>query len=435
MHFGCIFEEISSLRQDALQDRSNGVELQQAIYLLKDSTEGLASMHAEMAALRAENVGLKAHLLEQEARFSSTIHTSVPSADSTSGKGPSASSDLKALARLESRVSVLESAKAPVAAGTSRPSTRPSVHGHTAAPATRSPAAPMAPAPAPVTTLSYAQVAGKAKKAGLTKESIEKAVDPLKLLLVQPREAGEKTQDVVTLVLKAPLTLEAQAKPYLAWKGLLKAKTGMLPLSMILISPRRCLTYWDVTAEDSLPELIKALCRSGFLEDPLHSDSVDKALRLRAYLGSYFTILRRAALEGLSAEDRIWLLDKAETRWKTSVDKVAQRMWMKRIRRDRGEEAAEIPLGESWTFTSSEWVNALVVSFKAESGDIERAQDSRRSLKLAPESEFDEDVIMAELDEDVIMAEPRASVKRANSRPSSVAEDEEDSADDVSMDD
>ena len=128
----------------------------------------------------------------------------------------------------------------------------------------------------------------------------------------------------------------------------------------------------------------------------------------------------------MSAEDRIWLLEKAEARWKTSVDKVAQRMWMKRIRRDRGEEAAEIPLGESWTFTSSEWVNALVVSFKAESGDIERAQDSRRSLKLAPDSEFDEDVIMAE---------PRASVKRANSRPSSVAEDEEDSADDVSMDD
>ena len=44
------------------------------------------------------------------------------------------------------------------------------------------------------------------------------------------------TQIVVGTVLKAPLTLQAQAKPYLAWKGLLKAKVGVIPPSIVLVS-------------------------------------------------------------------------------------------------------------------------------------------------------------------------------------------------------
>ena len=306
------------------------------------------------------------------------------------------------------------------------PTSVPSAPGPSApAPAAATPAAlasPSAHGAAP----SYAQVAGKAKKLGLTREAIEKAADPAKLLLVQPRDAGARTQDVAALVLKAPLTLEAQAKAYLAWKGLLKAKVGSLPLSIVLISPRRCLTYWDVTAEESLPELVKTLWRSGFLEHPVPADTADKALRLRAYLASYFPILRRAALDGLSADDRSWLLEKAETRWKTSADKVAQRMWIKRIKRDRGDGAEDIPLGESWSFTSAESVGTLIASCKAETGNILRAPTRRHGLRKALGSEFDDDVDMAE---------PRASTKRASSRPASVAEEDEDGAEDVPMDD
>ena len=257
-----------------------------------------------------------------------------------------------------------------------------------------------------------------------TKEAIETAPDPGKLLLVQPRDKGANTQVVVATVLKAPLTLQAQAKPYLAWKGLLKAKVGVLPLSIVLIAPRRCLAYWDVTSENSMPELIKALGRSGFLERQSLSASVDRALRLRAYLVSYFPILRRAALEGLNADDRAWLLQKAEARWKTSQDQVAKRMWMKRIRRDQGVEADDIPPGESWSFPSPESVDSLISTCASENGGSDGLPDGRRRLKLDPNSEFTEDVTMGE---------PRTSVKRAVSRPASVADDDDDSADEVCM--
>ena len=316
--------------------------------------------------------------------------------------------DQKAFSRLESRVAVLESSRAPAAA-TSRPS----------AP-TPSARAPVAPAPTPAGAPSYAQVVGRHKKAALTKEAIEKAADPAKLLLVKPRDFGDKTQEVLATLLKAPLTIEAQAKPYLAWKGLLKAKTGKTPLSMILISPRKCLAYWDVTTEDSLPELVEALWLSGFIEEQDPAALADKALRLRAYLASYFPILRRAALEGMDTEDRTWVLEKAVARWKSSYDKVAQSMSMKRIRRDKGDEADEVPLGESWSFTPVEKVNSLIASCERTSGDVGQTSARRRRPKMAVTSE----VVGSELVEDVVMEEFRTSVKRGNSRPASVADDE-----------
>ena len=125
-------------------------------------------------------------------------------------------------------------------------------------------------------------------------------------------------------------------------------------------------------------------------------------------------------------DDRSWLLEKAEARWKTSADKVAQRMWLKRIKRDRGDDAVEVPLGESWTFTSADSLSTLIAACKSEKGNILRAPTRRHGLRQALGSEFDDDVVVEA---------PRASAKRTNSRPASVAEEDEDSAEEVLMDD
>ena len=103
---------------------------------------------------------------------------------------------------------------------------------------------------------------------------------------------------------------------------------------------------------------------------------------------------------------------------------------MKRIRRDKGDEADEVPLGESWSFTPVEKVNSLIASCARTSGGIGQTSARRRRPKMAVTSE----VVGSELVEDVVMEEFRTSVKRGNSRPASVADDdEEQSADDVSM--
>ena len=207
----------------------------------------------------------------------------------------------------------------------------PSTPTSSAAPVARAPGAGSAAGAA-----SYAEVVGKGKKstAPLTVDDINAASNPIDLLLAKKREGIRVTKEVVVTQLTAPLSVRAQARPYLSWRSLLKAVTGTTPLMITLIHPRRALAFWDATDSSVKEHIHRSLLERGFLLPSACAD-VENQHVLRAYLGGYFPLLRQTVLQCFSLSSAAWVLDKAEEKWRRSPDKVLRRMWLRRIADDR----------------------------------------------------------------------------------------------------
>ena len=209
----------------------------------------------------------------------------------------------------------------------------PSSPGASAAP----PAEPVpGTAAAAVSAPSWVEVVKKKKKTSLLNPAlIESSSDPLQMLLSGGHRGRAVTTEIMVTQAVAPLSIKAQGRPYLAWRSILKIKTGMVPLHILLINPRRALLFWDVSDTAHKGTILRALDGSGFFKFPAEEGVIANHHLLRAYTSGYFKLLRQAALSLCPPDTVRWILDEAEAAWRKSKDKVRRLIWLRNIAADR----------------------------------------------------------------------------------------------------
>ena len=186
------------------------------------------------------------------------------------------------------------------------------------------------PAPAPP---SYVEVLRRGKSKPITQAMIDAAADPLELLLAKPGDAG-KTSKIVAMVISTKLEKAAKIHPYLTWRAICKGATGRSPLNIVPITPEKVEVFWDASAEANLVAISAGLARRGIVVEQAVITESARGRRLRAYLASYFVLLRQSALDGLADVDKAWVLEQAERRTQGSNDKDSSKVWKKRVARD-----------------------------------------------------------------------------------------------------
>ena len=170
-----------------------------------------------------------------------------------------------------------------------------------------------------------------ASLAGLKEE------DKLKILLRPSIPEAERTAKVDIVMVTLPLSKKAQLQPMTAWKQTMKAMTGHEPLLVSLVHPCRAEVYLDSKVSDQVKETLQA---RGYLQDSMYEpDDRDLARRKVAYLNGYFKLLRQAAFEGLTPNQQLELLDRAQkdltpARYPSAL---TRKQMLFQIRRDREE--------------------------------------------------------------------------------------------------
>ena len=239
--------------------------------------------------------------------------------------------------------------------------------------------------------LTYAKVAGRRSKV-MSKEAISTSLDPVKDLLVQPRGEDQKTKEVLATELQAKFSQGVQKHPFAAWKSLLKGVTGKLPLSITMLSAVHCEVYWDVSASGEKARILTALRGGGFLMESVLTTTACRARRLRAYQDAYFPLLRQAALDGLTPAAQKWILDKVESKWKGSDDKIGQRLWKHRIGIDRRELGLVAPAASAPGVSASGWRNPDDVGF-----DSDDESDDEANTCPVPADKVESETIMGKV--------------------------------------
>ena len=181
---------------------------------------------------------------------------------------------------------------------------------------------------------SYAAVLLRSRPMPITKAMMDAAADPLDLLLAKSDGASTKTKTIVALILSTKLEKAATIHPYLTWRAICKGATGRSPLSIIPITPEKVEVFWDASSEATLEAITVGLTKRGIVveQEPLTESA--RGRRLRAYMSSYFVLLRQSALAGLADVDKAWVLDQVERRIRGFPDKDASKVWKKRVARD-----------------------------------------------------------------------------------------------------
>ena len=197
------------------------------------------------------------------------------------------------------------------------------------------------PNPAPVKS-PWIEVLRRNKPKPFTKAAIASAADPLDLLLAKPGSTPGKTTKITSMILSTSLVKAAKATPFLTWRTICARAAGTVPLNIVPITPERVEVYWDASSEASIPSILDGLARNGIAVDHSPPTAEARGRRLRAYLTSYFVLLRLSALDGLDDDSKAWVLTQASRRIKRSGDKVSAGVWKKRIKRD----ALDFKLGE-----------------------------------------------------------------------------------------
>ena len=283
---------------------------------------------------------------EAAARAASPAVTISPQVTQTTAiSKPSGS---KAIVQKPSRASTVASASSRIAPGAPGASNSASVLAPTSPPSDATPAASALDAAADGGAPSWVEVVKRKRRKAepLSAELIKASSDPMQLLLAKTLTATEGTREIMVTHLSIPLSIKAQYRPYLAWRTVLKTATGMNPLNITLVHPRRAIVFWDVTDTSRKLPIIRALDDKKFLILPSDDGMVDDRHYLRAYLGGYFRLLRQAALTGLSPSSVSWILEKAEEHWRRSHDKVRKQMWIKRIAFDKKDFADGVRVAE-----------------------------------------------------------------------------------------
>jgi len=171
----------------------------------------------------------------------------------------------------------------------------------------------------------------------MSKEDIEACATPIESLVAKPREEKKKkkeTTKIMTTVLKIVLDEAARDHPYAALEKILKACTGQSPLSKLRFGNDMLEVYWDVSEESDREAIRAGLKAHGYLRRSPPLTAKDVPRRVRAYLWSYFPLLRRAALEGLGVAEKSSVLGKVERHWSGSLVEEKKRMWRNRTARD-----------------------------------------------------------------------------------------------------
>ena len=227
---------------------------------------------------------------------------------------------------------------APTSAASAPCASAPSVPIPLAAPASAPasvPASVPAPAPAPASSKpSFIEVLRRGKPKPITKAMIEAAPDPLELLIAKPDSTRGKTTKISSMVLSTSLARAAKVHPYLTWRTICAKATGNSPLNIVPITPDQVEVFWDVSSETSLATILAGLAKKGVRVDQSPPTEAARGRRLRAYLSSYFVLLRQAALEGLDDASKAWILTSASRRVNGTGDKDAIRVWRRRIAHD-----------------------------------------------------------------------------------------------------
>jgi hypothetical protein len=169
------------------------------------------------------------------------------------------------------------------------------------------------------------------------KESLDRATSPeekLKILLRPRRDPVDRTTSVVTMMVKLPLSRQAQQQPMLAWKHTLETLTGHRPLWISLCHPGRGEVFYDGAVGTEVKTILH---NAGYLieDTPAALSEKDLGRRVQVYLNGYFLLLRRVALTGFSHEMQLKLLDMAEASLKISTDPVRKKQGLYEVRKDR----------------------------------------------------------------------------------------------------
>lgn len=166
----------------------------------------------------------------------------------------------------------------------------------------------------PLPRPSYASVAKKPTtarqltRAALQKQSLLSPEETVAALLKPDIPDHLRTQVIKRVTVSFDLNIRASEKPYLAIKALVKSFTGCEPLNISLLSRTKAEILYDGRHEESFLKLpSKVICPTpSHLEGQQHISR-----RARVYLGGYFKLLRQAALDSFSQEDKLLVLDKA----------------------------------------------------------------------------------------------------------------------------
>jgi len=141
----------------------------------------------------------------------------------------------------------------------------------------------------------------------------------------------ERTEEVVKVVLKLPLTPAARASPVSSWRKILKKefKISLTPLHISLVNPEVGEVSLCATVAGDFKRHLAA-----YLVDPRPLGAQDLERRARSYLGGFFKPLRRSALVGFDRELQMRVLDRAQELAEQLSTSEARR-WRHHVQSDR----------------------------------------------------------------------------------------------------
>jgi hypothetical protein len=141
----------------------------------------------------------------------------------------------------------------------------------------------------------------------------------------------ERTDEVVRVVVRLPLTAAARVRPLTSWKEILRSEfpSSPAPLLISLINPEVGEVY--LCAKKVVA--FKSHLSSHLIPDRA-LESRDLGRRTACYLQGYFKPLRRAALDGSDPALRLQILEKAllEVQRKGGPE---EKRWVQFIQSDR----------------------------------------------------------------------------------------------------
>jgi hypothetical protein len=157
--------------------------------------------------------------------------------------------------------------------------------------------------------------------------------EKLKLLLKQPISPEMRCDKVSSLMVELPLSTKAQKTPLSSWRSAITALTGLQPLAISLIHPRKAEVFFGENVIDSVTT---SLSSAGYCVPLEPLTGKDIARRKTSYLQGYFRPLRRAMLQGFNRVQQGKLLDIAELSCKTVIaDTLQRKQWLNHCLRDR----------------------------------------------------------------------------------------------------
>jgi hypothetical protein len=155
--------------------------------------------------------------------------------------------------------------------------------------------------------------------------------EKLRLLLRQPLPEDKKSVGVFKTMIRLDLSKRAMERPYFSWKTILKAFTGVMPLQISMRNLTLAEVFWDSKDKETVE---RELTSRKVIVETKQPTEKDLPRLVKAYLGGFFTLLRRATLEGLPPEIQASLLTRADEKVQLYEKAQDRKLWIKNVKAD-----------------------------------------------------------------------------------------------------